>query len=164
DKGLHDPGYLNTAPVRSSISSRLGVCNFPVLCCSTGCPGYYTSNCTRRRPNVCTCQCNECSFCLPSRCIPCSQGTTIAASAYLRLTGGPPVLPSNNFSYSENFLYMLDSLGNRSYVPNPRLSRVLDILFILHAEHEMNCSTAAVRHLASRYIGPLHGGANEVQH
>ncbi|CAL9748076.1 unnamed protein product [Musa acuminata subsp. burmannicoides] len=66
---------------------------------------------------------------------------TIAASAYLQLTGGPPVLPSNNFSYSENFLYMLDSLGNRS--------RVLDILFILHAEHEMNCSTAAVRHLAS---------------
>ncbi|CAD5180892.1 unnamed protein product [Musa acuminata subsp. malaccensis] len=86
---------------------------------------------------------------------------TIAASAYLRLTGGPPVLPSNNFSYSENFLYMLDSLSNRSYVPIPRLSRVLDILFILHAEHEMNCSTAAVRHLASRYIGPLHGGANE---
>ncbi|THU57425.1 hypothetical protein C4D60_Mb03t03400 [Musa balbisiana] len=74
---------------------------------------------------------------------------TIAASAYLQLTGGSPVLPSNNFSYSENFLYRLDSLGNRSYVPNHRLSRVLGRPFILHAEHEMNCSTAAVRHLAS---------------
>lgn len=40
--------------------------------------------------------------------------------------------------------------GNRSYKPNPRLARVLDILFVLHAEHEMNCSTAAARHLASR--------------
>ncbi|XP_020089322.1 citrate synthase, glyoxysomal [Ananas comosus] len=100
---------------------------------------------------------------------------TIAAAAYLRLAGRPPVLPSNNFSYSENFLYMLDSLGNRSYKPNTRLARVLDILFILHAEHEMNCSTAAARHLASSGVdvftalagavgalyGPLHGGANE---
>lgn len=100
---------------------------------------------------------------------------TIAAAAYLRSAGRPPVLPSGNLSYSENFLYMLDSLGNRSYKPNPRLARVLDILFILHAEHEMNCSTAAARHLASSGVdvytaiagavgalyGPLHGGANE---
>ncbi|XP_043701365.1 citrate synthase, glyoxysomal [Telopea speciosissima] len=100
---------------------------------------------------------------------------TIAAAAYLRLAGRPPVLPSSNLSYSENFLYMLDSLGNRSYKPNPRLARVIDILFILHAEHEMNCSTAAARHLASSGVdvytalagavgalyGPLHGGANE---
>lgn len=42
--------------------------------------------------------------------------------------------------------------GDRNYKPNPRLARVLDILFILHAEHEMNCSTAAARHLASRYF------------
>ncbi|XP_058095460.1 citrate synthase, glyoxysomal-like [Magnolia sinica] len=103
------------------------------------------------------------------------KAPTIAAAAYLRLAGRPPVLPSNNLSYSENFLYMLDSLGNRSYTPNPRLARVLDILFILHAEHEMNCSTAAARHLASSGVdvytalagavgalyGPLHGGANE---
>ncbi|KAH7533763.1 hypothetical protein FEM48_Zijuj04G0166200 [Ziziphus jujuba var. spinosa] len=100
---------------------------------------------------------------------------TIAAAAYLRLAGRPPVLPSSNLSYSENFLYMLDSMGNRSYKPNPRLARVLDILFILHAEHEMNCSTSAARHLASSGVdvytalagavgalyGPLHGGANE---
>ncbi|GER49559.1 citrate synthase [Striga asiatica] len=100
---------------------------------------------------------------------------TIAAAAYLRMAGRPPVLPSNTLSYSENFLYMLDSLGNRSYKPNPRLARALDILFVLHAEHEMNCSTAAARHLASSGVdvytalagavgalyGPLHGGANE---
>uniref|UniRef100_A0A1D1YKQ4 Citrate synthase n=1 Tax=Anthurium amnicola TaxID=1678845 RepID=A0A1D1YKQ4_9ARAE len=103
------------------------------------------------------------------------KAPTIAAAAYLRLAGRPPVLPSSNLSYSENFLYMLDSLGNRAYKPNPRLARVLDILFILHAEHEMNCSTAAARHLASSGVdvytalagavgalyGPLHGGANE---
>jgi citrate synthase len=103
------------------------------------------------------------------------KAPTIAAAAYLRLAGRPPILPSNALSYSENFLYMLDSLGNKSYKPNPRLARALDILFILHAEHEMNCSTAAVRHLASSGVdvftalsggvgalyGPLHGGANE---
>ncbi|MCE3050768.1 Citrate synthase 2, peroxisomal [Datura stramonium] len=103
------------------------------------------------------------------------KAPAIAAAAYLRMAGRPPVLPSNNLSYAKNFLYMLDSLGNRSYKPNPRLARVVDILFILHAEHEMNCSTAAARHLASSGVdvytalagalgalyGPLHGGANE---
>ncbi|KAI8551228.1 hypothetical protein RHMOL_Rhmol06G0168600 [Rhododendron molle] len=103
------------------------------------------------------------------------KAPTIAAAAYLRMAGRPPVLPSSNLSYSENFLYMLDSLGDRSYKPNPRLARVLDVLFVLHAEHEMNCSTAAARHLASSGVdvytalagavgalyGPLHGGANE---
>ncbi|CAL9236662.1 unnamed protein product [Arabidopsis halleri] len=103
------------------------------------------------------------------------KAPTIAAAAYLRMAGRPPVLPSGNLPYADNFLYMLDSLGNKSYKPNPRLARVLDILFILHAEHEMNCSTAAARHLASSGVdvytavagavgalyGPLHGGANE---
>ncbi|XP_047321407.1 citrate synthase, glyoxysomal-like [Impatiens glandulifera] len=103
------------------------------------------------------------------------KAPTIAAAAYLRLAGRSPVLPSSNLSYSENFLYMLDSLADRSYRPNPQLARVLDILFILHAEHEMNCSTAAASHLASSGVdvftalagaigalyGPLHGGANE---
>ncbi|QCE01688.1 citrate synthase [Vigna unguiculata] len=101
--------------------------------------------------------------------------TTIAAAVYLRMAGRPPVLPSNTLPYTENFLYMLDSFGNRSYKPNPQLTRALDIIFILHAEHEMNCSTSAVRHLASSGVdvytaiagavgalyGPLHGGANE---
>ncbi|CAH2063631.1 unnamed protein product [Thlaspi arvense] len=103
------------------------------------------------------------------------QAPTIAAAAYLRMAGKPPVLPLENLSYADNCLYMLDSMGNKSYRPNPRLARVLDIIFILHAEHEMNCSTAAARHLASSGVdvytavsgavgaiyGPLHGGAVE---
>lgn len=70
---------------------------------------------------------------------------------------------------------MMDKLNERNYIPNPKLTRVLDILFILHAEHELNCSTAAVRHLTSSGVdvytamaggagalyGPKHGGANE---
>lgn len=70
---------------------------------------------------------------------------------------------------------MLDRLSEKEYRPNPKLVRALDILFILHAEHELNCSTAAVRHLASSGVdvytamsgaasalyGPKHGGANE---
>lgn len=100
---------------------------------------------------------------------------TLAAAIYLRMAGRAPVIPLGNLSYAENFLYMLDSLSDRTYRPNPRLARVIDILFILHAEHEMNCSTAAARHLASSGVdvytalagatgalyGPLHGGANE---
>eukprot|EP00245_Coleochaete_scutata_P001385 TRINITY_DN11693_c0_g1_i1.p1 TRINITY_DN11693_c0_g1~~TRINITY_DN11693_c0_g1_i1.p1 ORF type:complete len:538 (-),score=93.01 TRINITY_DN11693_c0_g1_i1:543-2156(-) len=100
---------------------------------------------------------------------------TLAAAAYNRMAGRPPVTPATNLSYAENFLYMLDSMGDRSYRPHPRLARAIDILFILHAEHEMNCSTAAARHLASSGVdvytalagatgalyGPLHGGANE---
>ncbi|GMG98493.1 hypothetical protein Nepgr_000333 [Nepenthes gracilis] len=103
------------------------------------------------------------------------KAPTIAAAAYLRMAGRPPALPSSNHSYSENFLYMLESLGNRSYKPNPKVALVLDVLFILHAEHEMNCSTAAAQHLLSSGVdvytalagaigalyGPLHGGANE---
>lgn len=100
---------------------------------------------------------------------------TIAAAAYLHMAGRSPVAPLTHLTYAENFLYMLDSMGDRTYRPHPRLARALDILFILHAEHEMNCSTAAARHLASSGVdvytaiagatgalyGPLHGGANE---
>ncbi|GLT52142.1 hypothetical protein SLA2020_254970 [Shorea laevis] len=107
------------------------------------------------------------------------KAPTISVAAYLRMAGRPPVLPFSNLSYAENFLYMLDSIGNRSYKPNPQLARVLDILFILHAEHEMNSSTASAslsaRHLVSGGVdvyaalagavgalyGPLHGGAND---
>ncbi|XP_019084945.1 PREDICTED: citrate synthase 1, peroxisomal-like [Camelina sativa] len=103
------------------------------------------------------------------------QAPTIAVAAYLRKLGMPPVQPLSNLSFGENFLYMVKSMGNKSYRPNPRLARVLDVIFILHAEHEMNCSTAAARHLASSGVdvytavaggvgaiyGPLHGGAVE---
>nr|VDC62960.1 unnamed protein product [Brassica rapa] len=103
------------------------------------------------------------------------QAPTIAAAAFLKTAGKPPVLPLSNLSYAENLLYMMESMENKSYKPNPRLSQVLDIIFILHAEHEMNCSTAAARHLASSGVdvstaitgavgaigGPLHGGATK---
>eukprot|EP00892_Ulva_mutabilis_P007801 jgi/Ulvmu1/5393/UM022_0188.1 len=100
---------------------------------------------------------------------------TIAAYSYYRRLGRRPAAPSERLGYADNFLYMLDSMGSTSYRPHPVLGRALDVLFTLHAEHEMNCSTAAVRHLASSGVdvytavtggigalyGPLHGGANE---
>lgn len=72
-------------------------------------------------------------------------------------------------------MYMLDALSNTKYKPHPKLAKALEVLFILHAEHELNCSTSAVRHLASSGVdvytciaggagalyGPKHGGANE---
>ncbi|KAK9841538.1 hypothetical protein WJX74_007460 [Apatococcus lobatus] len=99
----------------------------------------------------------------------------IAALAYHRASGRVYTPPNQRLGYAENFLYMLDANLQSSYRPNPKLARTIDILFILHAEHEMNCSTAAARHLASSGVdvytaisgaigalyGPLHGGANE---
>ncbi len=66
----------------------------------------------------------------------------IAALAYHRASGRQFAQPDMNLSYSENFLYMLDAGATRNYRPNPRLARAIDIMFTLHAEHEMNCSTA----------------------
>mmetsp|Transcript_34533 Transcript_34533/g.87293 ORF Transcript_34533/g.87293 Transcript_34533/m.87293 type:complete len:513 (-) Transcript_34533:781-2319(-) len=101
---------------------------------------------------------------------------TLSAWAYHKSTGRTPAPPNQRLGYTENFMYMLDG-GNSggAYKPHPKLVRALDIMFILHAEHEMNCSTAAARHLASSGVdvytamagavgalyGPLHGGANE---
>ena len=101
----------------------------------------------------------------------------VAALAYHRASGRRAARPNQRLGYAENFLYMLDAGASSSYRPHPRLARALDILFTLHAEHEMNCSTAAARHLASSGVdvytavagavgalyGPLHGGANEVR-
>ena len=99
----------------------------------------------------------------------------LAAWAYHRATGKQPAAPRQNLGYTENFLAMLDSNGRAEYAPNPRLAKALDVLFLLHAEHELNCSTSAVRHLSSSGVdvysavggataalyGPKHGGANE---
>ena len=101
--------------------------------------------------------------------------TTLAAHAYHRNTGRTPAHPNQTMGYAENFLYMLDAGLDPNHRPNPRLAKALDVMFLLHAEHEMNCSTAAARHLASSGVdvysavagavgalyGPLHGGANE---
>ena len=100
---------------------------------------------------------------------------TIAANSYRKRIGRIYNIPAEGLGYVENFLYMLDHLNETSYMPNQKLVRALEILFILHAEHELNCSTALVRHLASSGVdiytviagsagalyGPKHGGANE---
>jgi citrate synthase len=100
---------------------------------------------------------------------------TIAAYCYRHRIGKPFVQPRNDLGYIENFLYMLDYLNDVKYNSHPTLIKALEILFILHAEHELNCSTAAVRHLQSSGVdiysciaggvsalyGPKHGGANE---
>ena len=100
---------------------------------------------------------------------------TIAAFSYRHLRGLPYVYPDNDLNYTGNFLQMLDRMGQAKYVPNPVLERALDILFILHADHEQNCGTATMRVIGSSHsdpysamagaaaalYGPLHGGANE---
>ena len=101
---------------------------------------------------------------------------TIAAYSYRHRSGRPYTYPSHqNLSYTENFLYMIDKYSNNDYKPNTELAKALDILFILHADHELNCSTSAMRHLTSSGVdvytslaasagalyGPRHGGANE---
>eukprot|EP00698_Gefionella_okellyi_P020972 TRINITY_DN6680_c0_g1_i1.p1 TRINITY_DN6680_c0_g1~~TRINITY_DN6680_c0_g1_i1.p1 ORF type:complete len:491 (-),score=71.95 TRINITY_DN6680_c0_g1_i1:757-2229(-) len=100
---------------------------------------------------------------------------TIAACAYRHRIGRPYNDPVSHLSYTGNLLYMMDRLGDSSYEPHPVLAKALDVLFVLHAEHELNASTAAMRHLASTLVdpyscvagaaaalyGPLHGGANE---
>ena len=100
---------------------------------------------------------------------------TLGAFAYRHVTGKPFVYPNNELSYSENFLSMLFTTGVPKYTPDPRIVKALDVLFILHADHEQNCSTSAVRSVGSSQVdpysavaagvsalyGPLHGGANE---
>src|SRR6516165_3605644 len=100
---------------------------------------------------------------------------TIAAFAYRHTLGMPYVYPDNDLSYPGNFLNMLFRTSEAKYRPNPTLEKALDILFILHADHEQNCSTNAMRSVGSSQVdpysavaaataalyGPLHGGANE---
>lgn len=82
------------------------------------------------------------------------KAPTVAAAAYRHRIGRPANLPRNDLDYAENFLYMLDQLHEREYRPHPRLVKALDVMFTLHAEHEMNCSTAAMRHIASSRADP----------
>ncbi len=100
---------------------------------------------------------------------------TLAALTYRHHRGLPYIYPENELSYPANFLNMLFRIGGRDYRPNPVLERALDVLFILHADHEQNCSTTAMRVIGSSradpfsamagamaaLYGPLHGGANE---
>src|SRR5688500_4140136 len=100
---------------------------------------------------------------------------TLAAFAYRHNLGLPYVYPDNDLSYPGNFLSMMFKMTEVKYEPDPRLERALDVLWILHADHEQNCSTNAVRGVGSSQVdpysavaagvaalyGPLHGGANE---
>jgi citrate synthase len=100
---------------------------------------------------------------------------TLAAFAYRHNLGLPYVYPDNDLEYPGNFLSMMFKMTELKYDPDPRLERALDVLWILHADHEQNCSTSAVRGVGSSDVdpysavaagvaalyGPLHGGANE---
>jgi citrate synthase len=100
---------------------------------------------------------------------------TIAAFAYRQSLGLPYVYPDNDLSYTGNFLSMLFKMAELKYKPNPVLEKALDVLFILHVDHEQNCSANAMRSVGSSQVdpysavaaataalyGPLHGGANE---
>lgn len=100
---------------------------------------------------------------------------TIAALAYRHNLGLPYVYPDNDLSYAENFMSMLWKMAEPRYMANPVLARALEILFILHADHEQNCSANTIRCVGSAHTdpylataaaaaalsGPLHGGANE---
>jgi citrate synthase len=100
---------------------------------------------------------------------------TLGAFAYRHQQGKPYVYPDNARSYTANFLAMLFKMSEPSYQADPRLVHALEVLFILHADHEQNCSTNAVRSVGSSQVdpysavsagigalyGPLHGGANE---
>jgi len=100
---------------------------------------------------------------------------TLAAFAFRHNMGQPYVYPDNDLDYAGNFLSMMYKMTELKYEPDPRLARALDVLFILHADHEQNASTSAVRSVGSTQVdpysaiaagvaalyGPLHGGANE---
>ena len=104
-----------------------------------------------------------------------SKMPTLAAFAYRHSVGLPYSYPDNDLSYTGNFLNMLFKMTELKYDPNPILEKALDVLFILHADHEQNCSTNAMRGVgssqsdpysavaaaAAALYGPLHGGANE---
>jgi len=100
---------------------------------------------------------------------------TLAAFAYRHVKGMPFIYPDNNLGYVENFLSMVARMSEPKYEANPVFVKTLEVLFILHADHEQNCSTNAVRAVGSSHVdpfsavaagiaalfGPLHGGANE---
>ena len=100
---------------------------------------------------------------------------TLAACAYRHSVGMPYTYPDNELSYTGNLLNMMFRMTEPKYKPNPVLERALDVLFTLHADHEQNCSTSAMRNVGSSQVdaysataaaaaalyGPLHGGANE---
>ena len=104
-----------------------------------------------------------------------SQTRTIATCSYRKAAGLPPSYPKRDLKFTENFLHMMFSLPGEDYQLNADVVRALDLIFLLHADHEQNCSTSTVRMVASSQAnvfasasagvcalwGPLHGGANQ---
>jgi citrate synthase len=104
-----------------------------------------------------------------------SQTRTIATCSYRKAAGLPPNYPKKHLKFTENFLHMMFSMPGEDYPINPEVVRALDLIFLLHADHEQNCSTSTVRMVASSQAnvfasasagvcalwGPLHGGANQ---
>ncbi|WP_353824372.1 citrate/2-methylcitrate synthase, partial [Acinetobacter baumannii] len=104
-----------------------------------------------------------------------SQVRTIAAASYKVSIGQPIIYPKLNHSYCANFLHMMFSKPYGEVEPDPEVVRALNQILLLHADHEQNCSTNAVRAVGSSHVdpfsaiaagiaalyGPLHGGANE---
>ncbi|MFN0152077.1 MAG: citrate synthase [bacterium] len=100
---------------------------------------------------------------------------TIAACSYKHSIGQPVMYPNNSLDYAENLLYMMFATPCETYTPNPVVAKAIDLLLVLHADHEQNCSTSTVRLVGSSYAnlfssisagvsalwGPLHGGANQ---
>ncbi|KAG6317497.1 hypothetical protein E4U22_006192, partial [Claviceps purpurea] len=103
------------------------------------------------------------------------KAATLAAASYRMRMGRPFNRPAQGLSYTGNFLYLLDHLSGRDYQPHPVLEKALDALFVIHADHEVNCSTATVLQVGSSLVdpysavaagcaalyGPSHGGASE---
>jgi citrate synthase len=153
DFGLlaYDPAYLNTASCRSSIT----------FIDSTFYPdAKKVRDEEKRRAQIIRLM---------------AKMPTIAAWSYRHSLGYPLVYPDNTLSYPGNLLSMMKRMAEPRYAPNPVIERALDVLFILHADHEQNCSTSAIRTVGSSLVdpycavaaaaaalyGPLHGGANE---
>lgn len=104
-----------------------------------------------------------------------SQVRTIAAYSYRKSQGLPLIYPKKTYKYTANFLHMMFSTPYEDYEPKPEVVKALDLIFLLHADHEQNCSTSTVRMVASSQAnlfasasagvcalwGPLHGGANQ---
>ena len=104
-----------------------------------------------------------------------AKATTIAALSYKKSIGQPFIYPRNDLTYTENFLHMMFAVPAEPYTVNPVVERALNLLLILHADHEQNCSTSTVRMVGSSHAnlyasiaagisalwGPLHGGANQ---
>lgn len=103
------------------------------------------------------------------------KAITVGAMAYRIRQGRSFNKPPTGLSYTASFLYLTDHLNETAYEPHPVLAKALDVLFLLHADHELNCSTAAMLQVGSSLVdpysaiaaataalyGPLHGGANE---